>query len=222
MQPLESVFKKRLRQRVGDLAPPAVLVRRVATRAPWVSLTFDDGPDERTPELLDILDDTGLLATFFVLGKQAARHGAFVEDIVARGHEIASHGWSHRKLPEMSFMEIAAELERTQTRLPPALGRKLFRPPHGAISLSSLGWTASLGYTTVLWSFDSLDSRHLEADDIVERLQRRAPCQGDIFLLHEGERATRKALPAIASVLRARGLHSVPVSTLVASRVEPF
>lgn len=205
-----------IRQAAGDVVPCSILARRVRIRAPFVSLTFDDGPDEETTELLDLLDRLRLLATFFLLGQRVEANRSLVTDIVARGHEIASHGWAHRRVTQMSAPELNADLARTQSVLPPSPGRRLFRPPHGDISARSLGQIALAGYTTVLWSIDSFDSRPIGSARIVDGIRQATPRPGDILLLHEGERTTREALPGIASLLRARGLRSVPVSYLLA------
>jgi peptidoglycan-N-acetylglucosamine deacetylase len=201
---------------LSTLAPPSVFVRRVRTREPLISLTFDDGPDEHTPELLDLLDRFALRATFFVLGEHARKRSRELASIVARGHEVASHGYAHRPVVAMSYREIRQDLHATQALLPTRLGgRPLFRPPRGELSPRALAATWWLGYTTVLWSLDSLDHRPLGASAIAARLAGPGLSPGDIVLLHEGEASTRAALPAIARSLRQRGLSSVPVSVLL-------
>jgi peptidoglycan-N-acetylglucosamine deacetylase len=197
-------------------APPSVFVRRVRTKEPLISLTFDDGPDEHTPELLDVLQSFGLRATFFVVGEHSRKRARELARIVARGHEVASHGYAHRPIVSMSFRELREDLLSTQALLPAQLGRRpLFRPPRGELSPRALAATWWLGYTTVLWSLDSLDHRPLDAGAIAARLSGPGLEAGDIVLFHEGEAATREALPAIARMLRRRGLSSVPVSELL-------
>lgn len=213
--PIGSPLFRRLRRSSGALAPRSVLLRKVRTRRPLVALTFDDGPDDETPLLLDLLDTLGALGTFFVVGHEAARRPELIEEMLARGHDVVSHGWSHRRIVNMSPTELTADLARTRAALPPSPGRPLFRPPHGEISALSLFCVAALGYTTVLWSIDSLDSRPIAPQAIVEQLTRSAPSSGDIVLLHEGEVRTREALPEIVDLLSRRGLTAMPLSHLL-------
>jgi peptidoglycan/xylan/chitin deacetylase (PgdA/CDA1 family) len=210
-----------LRAGASSIAPPSVFVRRVRTAEPYVSLTFDDGPDEHTPELLDLLDRLELRATFFVLGESSAQADR-LGPIVARGHEVASHGYAHRPIVSMTYQELRDDLRATQELLPLQMGpRPLFRPPRGELSAQALAAIWWLGYTTVLWSFDSLDHKPIDADAIAARFLHHSVSAGDIVLLHEGEASTREALPVIAGALRQRGLRSVPVSTLLASASQP-
>jgi peptidoglycan/xylan/chitin deacetylase (PgdA/CDA1 family) len=195
------------------LAPDAVLIRRLPRGTRAISLTFDDGPDDSTPELLDLLDEHDLLATFFLLGEQCEKRPDLVDAILRRGHEVASHGWEHRHVPEMTADELARDLARTQRVLPPARrARPLFRPPRGRVSPSSLARIASLGFTTALWSYDGLDWRLRTEEALLGRFRADPPRAGDVVLLHEGEPATRALLPTLARMLRERELRSVPIS----------
>lgn len=218
MPPPELSLARRFRKTAASLAPDSILVRRVPVRTRMISLTFDDGPDAETLELLDLLDELDVLATFFVIGRQAVESPDLIEQMVSRGHDVASHGYCHRKVTRMLPSELAADLERTHAALPPMPARKLFRPPHGDISAASLGIIAALGYTTVLWSIDSLDSRPLSATRVAEEVRLSTPSPGDILLLHEGEATTREALPMIVSHLRAHGLRIVPITTMLEAR----
>src|SRR5262249_11964437 len=155
---------------------------KLRVRDRTIALTFDDGPDEHTPLLLELLDRHRLRATFFLLGENAARFPHYVAAIALRGHEIASHGYCHRSLATMSRRELAADLAQTHLALAPHVptsNPRLFRPPRGVITLAALAWTACEGYSTVLWSFDSLDWRHPSGGTIADRFASHRFSPGD-------------------------------------------
>lgn len=198
----------------ADLAPRDVLVRHGSRKVPRVALTFDDGPDELTPQYLDLLDRLAVRATFFLIGQSCARWPASVRDIVSRGHEVASHGHTHKTFPSLSGQELAAELARVQELIPPSERRRaLLRPPRGAVSPRSLLRCAAAGYTTVLWSLDSDDCRTKSSDDVITRVS--GARAGEIVLLHEGQSWTLEALPAIVASLRSAGLELVTVGEML-------
>ncbi len=207
-------LRRRLVAAAADAAPRAALVRRGPRTAPRVALTFDDGPDERTDDYLDLLDDLEVRATFFLLGSACERRPEKVRAIVARGHEVAGHGFSHKIFPSLSARALQGELRAVDALLPPSPRRRaLVRPPRGATSLKSLLRCARAGYTTVLWSLDSDDCRTTSPDVVVSRVaDARA---GDIVLLHEGQQWTLDALPGIVKNLRAAGLSPVTTSELL-------
>lgn len=181
---------------------------------PRVALTFDDGPDEMTPRYLDALDRLAVRATFFLIGQSCARYPSGVRDIVARGHEVASHGHTHKTFPSLSGRELAAELASVQALIPPSERRRaLLRPPRGAVSPWSLLRCAAAGYTTVLWSLDSDDCRTKSSDEVVSRAS--GAEAGEIVLLHEGQDWTIDALPRIVGSLRDRGLELVTVGEML-------
>ena len=199
---------------VADLAPRDVLVRHGARSSRRVALTFDDGPDELTPRYLDLLDRLAVRATFFLIGESCARSPRAVHEIVARGHEVASHGHTHKTFPSLSARELSAELARVQELIPPSERRRpLVRPPRGSVSPASLLRCAAAGYTTVLWSLDSDDCRTTSSEEVARRVAGAGP--GEIVLLHEGQTWTLEALPAIVASLRGAGLELVTVGEML-------
>jgi len=180
-----------------------------------VALTFDDGPNELTPAYLSVLARYDAKATFFVVGELCARHPELVNDIARAGHELAGHGYTHRRFTELSPAELKDELERTQALLPESGRRRPFvRPPHGAVSLSSTIGCARAGFTIVLWSRDSGDWRTERADDVVRTFDT-ALEPGAIVLFHEGQDWTLDALPEILSSLRKAGHELCTVGDLL-------
>ena len=120
-----------------------------------VALTFDDGPDPvSTPHFLETLAAYRIRATFFLLGSMLVRAPELGLELVAAGHEVAVHGWSHRNLllvgPRATYRELARtrELVQAVTGRPP----RLFRPPYGVLTAAALATARGLGLTPVLWT----------------------------------------------------------------------
>jgi peptidoglycan/xylan/chitin deacetylase (PgdA/CDA1 family) len=180
-----------------------------------VALTFDDGPTSLTPGYLDVLARLDVRATFFVIGELCAARPDLVRAISDGGHELASHGYTHRRFTTLSRAELVNELTRTRALLPQTTGRELVRPPYGAVSLTSLVTCAREGFTSVLWSLNSFDWQLQNASEIEKRLAMQAISPGEILLLHEGQSWTENALPAIVGSLRQAGHELVTVGELL-------
>ncbi len=222
----EGTLRARGRRSVRALAeailPPSIVVWRgplagkTEARPSQVTLTFDDGPTSLTRDYLAVLERFNARATFFLVGELCARYPELVTAIARAGHEIAGHGYTHRRFPKLSAQELSEELDRTRRLLPPD-GRKrsLVRPPHGAVSLGSTLTTASAGFTTVLWSYDSGDWATETAEVVADRFVERPVAGGDIVLLHEGQTWTLDALPKILRTLSDAGHELVTTGELI-------
>ncbi len=196
----------------------ALLGTGVETRKPGrVALTFDDGPTRLTLQYLEVLARLGARATFFVVGDQCAAHPELVRAIAAGGHELAGHGYTHRRFTALSRAELSEELAATRSLLPrSSRGLELVRPPHGSVSLASLLACSSQGFTTVLWSLDSGDWCAQEASEVEQTFTTQTVAAGEIVLLHEGQSWTMNALPAIVGKLKEAGHELVTVGELLA------
>jgi peptidoglycan/xylan/chitin deacetylase (PgdA/CDA1 family) len=120
-----------------------------------IALTFDDGPDPAvTPRFLDVLAARGVRCTFFLLGAMLARAPGLGRDLVAAGHEVAVHGWTHRNLllahPRSAYQDLA----RTRGLIAETTGQvpRFFRPPFGLLSGTALLAARRLDLRPVLWS----------------------------------------------------------------------
>jgi peptidoglycan/xylan/chitin deacetylase (PgdA/CDA1 family) len=206
-------------------APPAP--REVARGAPgkrMVALTFDAGGQaSNLAEILTALKKANRRCTFFITGEWAAQHPALVQRIAQDRHEVGNHTWSHPDLTQLPEEEIHSELRRTEellTRLTGTAPRPLWRAPFGARDERVLRTARSLGYTSIYWSLDSLDSvgEPKTSAFLFARVagQPDASLDGAIVLMHVGEAGTAEALPAIMSDLRRRHFTVVPVSRLLA------
>jgi peptidoglycan-N-acetylglucosamine deacetylase len=131
--------------------------RRHVHRDVW--LTFDDGPHpNHTPRVLDTLKRHGIKAIFFVIGNRAERHIDIVARMVAEGHLVGNHSYTHAWLNRLDRGHVRDEIVRCDAVLSSVYqGRKLFRPPHGARNEVVDAVAAELGYELVLWNASTRD-----------------------------------------------------------------
>ena len=206
---------------------PTVWRGRTDTGA--VALTFDDGPSEDTERVLDVLDEYGLRATFFMTGRHVESLPQTARRVVAEGHEVGNHSYSHPIFLYRTPRETRQQLERAQTVITKATGirPKLARPPCGVRTPAYFRVAEKLGLRTVQWDVAGFDWKTISAKQIAHEVLRRV-VPGSIILLHDGDsegkpdrRETVVALPLIIEGLRARGLKVVPLTEmLVESEVE--
>jgi peptidoglycan/xylan/chitin deacetylase (PgdA/CDA1 family) len=196
--------------------PSAQRSASAAARPSRVALSFDDGPTPLTEQYLDVLEQLGVRATFFLVGELCAAHPAWVRAIAERGHELAGHGYTHRRFTTFSRAQLVSELARTSALLPKREAkRQLVRPPYGAVSPLSLMTCARQGFTTVLWSLNSGDWRARDAHEVERTVSTSRVAAGDIVLLHEGQPLTVEALPRIVGSLKESGHELVTVGELL-------
>jgi peptidoglycan/xylan/chitin deacetylase (PgdA/CDA1 family) len=212
--------KRGVRALAQTIVPASLIVWRGPSeargKAGRIALTFDDGPTSLTRDYLAVLERFGARATFFLVGELCARHPELVSAIASRGHEIAGHGYTHRRFPQLGARDLGTELDRTRRLLPPDGRKRSFvRPPHGAVSLASTLTTASAGFTTVLWSYDSGDWATERSEVVTERFVANPPRAGEIVLLHEGQTWTLDALPRILQTLTQAGHELVTAGELL-------
>jgi peptidoglycan/xylan/chitin deacetylase (PgdA/CDA1 family) len=187
-----------------------------------VALTFDDGPDPAsTPRFLDVLDDLGVRATFFVLGENVTRHPAVAAETVRRGHELAVHGWTHDRPWLPSPGRDARELVRAARAVCGVTGRwpYWYRPPYGI--LTSGRWAAARrsGLRPVLWTAWGRDWTPDATPASVHRTAAADLRGGGTLLLHDSDHASAPgswhaslgALPAVVAGCRAAGLAVGPL-----------
>ncbi|MCX6935006.1 MAG: glycosyltransferase [Verrucomicrobia bacterium] len=209
------------------LPHPASVMHSGNQRRDQVALTFDDGPDPQwTPQILDILKEEKVPATFFVVGRNAESHPELIQRILSEGHELGSHTFTHPNLSGISDHQIRLELNATRRLLEGITGRSLllFRLPYNADSnpdtseeLRPLRIAKGLGYVTIGQSVDSKDWERPGADAILEAVQA-GRAHGQTILFHDagGERdQTVVALPRVISYLRERGDQLVTVGTML-------
>lgn len=191
-----------------------------------VALTFDDAPDNQfTPQVLDVLKQQGVHATFFIIGRRAVQYPDVVRRIVKEGHAIGNHSYDHAQLTKLKPEQVAFQLAQTEQTLQQITGvsPRLFRPPYGAESTQVLQQIFNLGYKVILWDVDSLDWKGLPTDQVIDNDLNHAH-NGAIFLHHAGGgpaedlSGTVKALPTIITRLRDKGYQFVTIPEMLGIR----
>lgn len=195
-----------------------LLTRHVGT-GNSVYLTFDDGPDPATtPVILDALRRHQARATFFVVGRQVRKHPELIRRMIAEGHAVGGHSYLHEHPNRVSGARLMREIHRTDDWLEAIAGvrPRLFRPPHGKLSVSKLVRLAVAGRTIVLWNKDPKDFALPDIDGVGGRQLadwfQSHPCQaGDVVLLHDTSRVTAAALDQVLAACSASGLRCEPL-----------
>ncbi len=185
----------------------------------YVALTFDDGPSSYTPQILEILKEKGVRATFFNLGSQAQSNPSGSRAIVEAGQELASHTMAHRNLPTVDRDTLRSEISTAADALSEASGThpQMIRAPYGAFGDTEWARSGDLISCNVLWNVDTCDWERPGADAIRAEAVNSA-FNGAIILMHDGggnREQTVAALPGIIDDLRAKGYEFVTVSELM-------
>jgi peptidoglycan/xylan/chitin deacetylase (PgdA/CDA1 family) len=207
---------------IAHLATP-LCVHKAPRAGRRVALTFDDGPDpEWTPRIVDALAEARVRGTFFLVGERATRAPEAVRAIVAGGHEVASHGWSHRCLWVCGPRRTAEEIDRAQEALAILSGSapRFFRPPWGMVNAAMFPLLRARRLRPVFWSIQPEGLRPAPADAQAGYVVGHAH-PGAIVDLHDAE-GTRGAperllgaLPTMFDGLRAAGYEFATVGELL-------
>ncbi|MEC0239586.1 polysaccharide deacetylase family protein [Paenibacillus dokdonensis] len=188
-----------------------------------IALTFDDVPDPRfTPQILKILSQNGVKATFFVVGSRAKKHPDLVARIIREGHVIGNHSYNHPQFHKLTMTEYMDQIIRTENILYGITGYKpkLIRPPYGDITENQLRWAKREGYKIVNWNVDSLDWKGISKEAVKRNVMTTAG-QGSIILQHAGGGSssdlsgTIGALPEIIRELKKKGYTFVTLPKLL-------
>lgn len=181
---------------------------------PIVALTFDDGPNSLyTPQVLDILYEQQVPATFFLVGEKFAGNELLIKEIAASGHEIGSHTFSHPDLTTLNTQQIQQEIRQTQKELNkvlPDYSIKYVRPPYGRYTQEV---EEEIDLPFVLWTIDSGDWENPDAEIIYTTVVGSVK-DGDIIVFHDDNAETVKALEKIIVELKAREFQFVTVSQI--------
>lgn len=198
------------------------IVNRVDTTDMVVALTFDDGPTEWTPAVLDALAAADIPATFYLNGTDLDRHPDHGAAIARAGHEIGNHTYTHRRMVFVSGETVADEIERTDQAITRTgyRGPVTFRPPYGKKLWALPHYLAEHGRTTVTWDLEPDSAGNPTTNQIVQdTVDNVRP--GSIILLHvmlESRAASRVAVPQIIDRLQSEGYRFVTVSELLSLR----
>jgi len=187
----------------------------------YVAMTYDDGPHpQNTPRLLDMLRERNIRATFYVIGRNVDLYPAVVRRIVAEGHEIGNHSYTHRSLTTLSDASVRDEINKTQEAIRRAAGvtARTLRPPYGAFRQNQRQATYNdMGLPTILWSVDPLDWKRPGPAIVSQRIVS-GVTPGAIVLSHDLHSQTVDAMPATLEALMQKGYKFLSVSQLIAMK----
>ncbi len=189
----------------------------VDTTEKKIAFSFDASwGSEFTPRILEILRENNIKTTFFLTGFWIEKYPDLVKKIVAEGHELGNHTWTHPHLNALDKQSIKQELELVHAALTKltAVEPKLFRPPFGEYSNKVIETTNELGYLAIQWSIDSLDWKDISKQEVVQRVSSRLH-PGAIILFHNNGLHTADALTEIIAQAKKQGYSIVPISELL-------
>ena len=195
---------------------PAPAAPTAANPGKVIALTFDDGPGPYTAHLLDILDQHGAKATFFLIGSKVSAQADVLRRMHSRGHQLGNHSWSHPELPKLPVNQIASEIDRTNDAIKQATGvtPSILRPPYGAVNGVVLEQLRLRGMSSILWSVDTRDWADRNSDIVCSRAVAGAR-PGAIILMHDIHQTSVGAVPCILSALKQQGYSFVTVQGLL-------
>ena len=200
------------------------VVARVDTQDRVVALTFDDGPTPVASSLVELLRDLDVSATFFLTGNELQAHQELGRELVAAGHELGNHSWSHPRMLLLPRRRIAEEIERTDEAIRAAgyTGAIAVRPPYGDRLFGFPRYLADHDRVTIMWDVAPDSDPNIAAssaaitDHVLDNVR-----PGSIVILHvmyDANEPARQALPGIVEGLRADGYGFVTVSELLEHR----
>ena len=179
-----------------------------------IAITFDDGPNaDYTELLLEGLEERGVKATFFLLGREVEKYPDIVKDISDSGHLIGTHSYDHVNLKNLSDAAAVEQVDKTNAAIHEITGEypEYIRPPFGC-------WKCNLDYETkmieVLWDVDPLDWKTSNSDVIAKRVVSKVQ-ENDIILLHDASESSVKAAFKLIDALKEEGYVFVTVDEIL-------
>lgn len=180
-----------------------------------IALTFDDGPGKYADKLLDTFKKYKSKATFFLEGQYVKSRPAFAKRMVAEGHDIGNHSYSHPHLRELSEDKIREELTKTQDIVKKSTGKypTTIRPPYGEFDERVAAIATQMGMPIVLWNGGSRDWATKNEKAIYDEVLKNAKRDG-VILMHDWVAQTVTVMPKLLAALQKQGYHVVAVSSL--------
>lgn len=173
---------------------------RMDTSEKSVYLTFDDGPiPEATPFILDVLDQLGIRATFFMVGDNARKYPHLLEEVRRRGHRIGNHTYNHIGGLRWTSWKYLANVKKAEEILQ---SNQLFRPPHGWMKLMQYRTMRYCGWRVVMWDVVTRDySNRLTAQDVLDNVKRYTR-NGSIITFHDSIKSIDKLKSILPQALQ--------------------
>ena len=182
-----------------------------------LSISFDAAwGNEDTQQLIDILGEYNVKATFFVVGEWVDKYPESVKALADAGHDVMNHSNTHAHFSQLSTDEIIADVTACNDKIEAVTGVRptLIRPPYGEYDDHVITAIRSMGMEPIQWDVDSLDWKELSAAEITERVTTKVQ-PGSIVLFHNAAIHTPEALPGILEALLQEGYTFVPISELI-------
>lgn len=163
-----------------------------------IYLTFDDGPNpEVTPRVLDILDEFEAKATFFCVGENVMKYPKIFQEVKHRGHAVGNHTFNHVKGTEKTVKVYVDNVGKAHEYI----HSKLFRPPHGRITLSQVN-KLKADFKIIMWDFITYDfDRQVTSTEILKEVKLRSR-NGSVVIFHDSLKARKNVLEALPEALR--------------------
>lgn len=184
---------------------------------PVMALTFDDGPHPNTEKVLDLLKQYQMKATFFCIGKEIQKYPEIARRIIAEGHVISNHTFSHsNKMGFLSTVEVTEEITQTNEIIFRTIHHKpaLFRPPFGVTNPNIAKAVQATDMHVIGWNIRSLDTKAKSSDVIMQRVVPKLE-KGAIVLLHDNRTLTVETLEQLLQHIQKKNLQSVTVPDLL-------
>jgi len=188
-----------------------------------IAISFDDGPATNyTHEILQLLKQDNIKATFFCIGNRIAGNENILKQVYNEGHIIGNHSYSHHFWFDMfSAKKMLNDLKQMDTAMENVIGKKpkLFRPPYGVTNPNLKKAIINGNYTPVGWSVRSLDTVIKDENKLLSKINNGLK-PGAVFLFHDTSKTTLDTLPAFIKEVKNRGYTIVPLDKLLA--LQPY
>lgn len=190
--------------------------KQIDPNKPMIAFTFDDGPSKYTEQLLGILEQNQVHASFFMVGQNVGRYPNVIQKMKELGCDIGNHTMNHRELTKLSVEDIEIQIESVNDAIKKCIneGATLVRPPYGSEDEKVRG---ALKYPIILWSVDTNDWQTEDANVIAEYILNTVK-DGDIVLMHDIYQPTVDSVAIVIPKLIEKGYQVVSVSEMAAAR----
>ena len=198
-------------------APRDIPIYCVSSDEKKVAISFDAAwGNEQTEELLRILEEKEVRATFFLVGEWVDKYPESVKLIAEKGHDVENHSDTHPYMTKLSTEQMIGEITSCNQKIQDLTGEAptLFRPPYGDYNNQVVGAVKGAGMYCIQWDIDSLDWKDPTPQEMVQKITSKLTC-GSIILMHNGAKNTPEALPQIIDAVKAQGYEFVPISELI-------
>ncbi|MCW3126868.1 MAG: polysaccharide deacetylase [Bacteroidetes bacterium] len=188
---------------------------------PQIAITFDDGPNDHTAKVLDILKVEKVPATFFCIGQRIKSNESTLSRIQAEGHLIGNHSFGHKTtFPLQSSGAIAKEIQKCSEAIRSVIHKRplLFRPPFGVTDPMVASGIKRSGMYSIGWSLRSYDTVIASSDKLLQKLN--TVSNGDVILFHEAGLQTANVLSQFIKNARAKGFEIIPLDQLLG--IQPY